>query len=229
MKRAKIVLFMVVIAALYGAGVTGLHLSTVKTVEQNKLFLEQKALVELFGLGDVKTLSKEQIAKLVDTQIDQTEKITDPQTGHTLTLLKAYDSAARDHLTAYAFPFSGIGFWAEIKGYIAVDSGLQKTVGMKVIEQSETPGLGARIEEPFFVKPFIDGLDITAPAPGKNYIYMGTAGNTPEPGTAQYGRTFDAITGATQTSLAMTRMLNAAVAEFSRAVISRKAGEHHGL
>lgn len=225
MKRLKTVFFMVVIAALYGAGVTGLHLSTIKTVEQNNRLIEQKALVELFGLGNVKTLSKDQIDRIVQTQIDRSEILTDPQTGQTIPLLKAYDSAARNHLIAYAFPFSGIGFWAEIKGYIAVDSKLEKTVGMKVIEQTETPGLGGRIEEPFFVQPFKGGLDITPPAPGKNYIYMGTAGSTAEPGTAQYGRTFDAITGATQTSLAMGRMINAAVTEFSRAVADRKAGE----
>lgn len=225
MKRIKTILFMVAVAALWGAGVTGLHLSTVKTVEQNDRFIEQKALVQLFGLGDVKMLSKEEIARVVETQIDRSETLTDPQSGKTIPLLKAYDSAAHDHLIAYGFPFSGIGFWAEIKGYIAVDSAMKKTVGMKVISQTETPGLGGRIEELFFVKPFADGLDITPPAPGKNYIYMGTADNKPEPGTAQYGRSFDAITGATQTSLAMGRMLNAAVAGFSRAVENRKAGE----
>jgi Na+-transporting NADH:ubiquinone oxidoreductase subunit C len=224
MKRIKIVVFMVVIAALYGAGVTGLHLSTVKTVEQNNRLIEQKALVELFGLGDVKTLSKDQIAKIVETQIDRSETLTDPQTGRQMTLLKAYSSSAKDQPVAYGFPFSGIGFWAEIKGYVAIDSELRKTVGMKVIEQTETPGLGGRIEEPFFVQPFKDGLNVTPPAPGKNYIYMGTAGSKPDPGTAQYGRTFDAITGATQTSLAMSRMLNEAVAEFSRAVADRNAG-----
>ena len=225
MKRLKTVLFMVAIAALYGAGVTGLHLSTVKAVEQNNRLIEQKALVELFGLGDVKTLSKDQIGQIVQTQIDRSETLTDPQTGKTIPLLKAYTDASRTTLEAYAFPFSGIGFWAEINGYIAVDSKLQKTVGFKVIEQTETPGLGSRIEnEEFYGVFFSPGLNITPPAPGKNYIYMGTAGSKAEPGTAQYGRTFDAITGATQTSLAMGRMLNAAVAEFSRAAASRKAG-----
>jgi Na+-transporting NADH:ubiquinone oxidoreductase subunit C len=226
MKRFKIVVFMIVIAALYGAGVTGLHLSTVKTVEQNNRLIEQKALVDLFKLGDVKTLSKDQIAKIVETQIDRSETLTDPQTGKTVPLLKAYTDASRTTLKSYAFPFSGIGFWAEIKGYIAVDAELKKTTGFKVIEQTETPGLGSRIEnEEFYGVFFSPGLTITPPAPGKDYLYMGTAGNKPDPGTAQYGRTFDAITGATQTSLAMGRMLNAAVAEFSRAVASRKAGE----
>jgi len=214
----------VVITAIFGAGVTGLHLSSRKTVEQNIRFIEQKALVELFGLGDVKTLSKGKIGQIVETQIDQSELLTDPQTGKQIPLLKAYANSARENLTAYGFPFSGIGFWAEIKGYIAVDSSLTKTVGLKVIAQVETPGLGARIEEPFFVKPFADGLDITDPTPDASYLYMGMPGSKADPGTAQYGRTFDAITGATQTSLAMERMLNAAVAEFRRSVDNRKAG-----
>jgi len=225
MKRVKTVLFMVVIAALYGAGVTGLHLGSRATVEKNKRFIEQRALVELFGLGDIQILSKEEIAQIVETQIDRNETLTDPQTGRTIPLLKAYADAEKTELLAYGFPFSGIGFWTEITGYIAVDSTLKKTVGLKVITQAETPGLGARIEEAFFVKPFADGLDITEPAPGASYLYMCAPGTKPEPGTAQYGRNFDAITGATQTSLAMERMLNAAVAEFGRCVQNREAGE----
>ncbi|MBM4153112.1 MAG: FMN-binding protein [Kiritimatiellaceae bacterium] len=225
MKRLKTVPFMLVIALLYGAGVTGLHLSTVKTVEQNTRFLEEKTLVELFKLGDVHTLAKDKISQIVATQIDRSETITDPQTGKKIELLKAYDNPDRKNLVAYGIPFSGIGFWAEIKGYIAMDSQLKKTVGMKVMSQTETPGLGGRIEEPFFMQPFIDGLDITPPAENKNYLYMGSQGGKPKEGTAQYGRTFDAITGATQTTLAMERMLNSAVASFNRALAVRKVGE----
>jgi Na+-transporting NADH:ubiquinone oxidoreductase subunit C len=225
MKRIKTILFMVAITALFGAGVTGLHLSSLQTVKENQKLLEQKALVELFGLGDVKNLSKREIAELVENQIDRSEILTDPQTGRKIPLLKAFADPQKTKLIAYGFPFSGIGFWAEISGYIAVDASLKKTVGLKVITQSETPGLGARIEESSFVKPFIEGLDISQPPPGKSYIYMNAGGSEPDPGTPQYGRTFDAITGATQTSLAMERMLNSAVAEFRRAADNREAGE----
>lgn len=216
---------MVAVALLFGAGVTGLNLSTRKTVQKNKTFIEQRALVELFDLGDIKALSKAEIATIVENQIDRSEVLTDPETGRQIPLLKAYVDANHSQLKAYGFPFSGIGFWAEITGYIAVDASLSKTVGLKVISQSETPGLGARIEEDFFVEPFAEGLTISQPKDGNSYLYMGTAGATPDPGTPQYGRTFDAITGATQTSLAMERMLNASVAEFSRAVQNRNAGE----
>lgn len=226
MKRVKTVLFMIVIAGLFGSGVTGLNISTRKTIEQNKQFIEQRALVELFGLndGDITKLTKHEIAAIVENQIDRSEVLTDPKTGKQIPLLKAFADEQQNNLVAYGFPFKGIGFWTEITGYIAVDASLQKTVGLKVIAQAETPGLGARIEEPFFVRPFADGLDISKPAPGSSYIYMGTAGAKADPGTPQYGRTFDAITGATQTSLAMERMLNASVAEFRRAVDNRTAG-----
>jgi len=225
MKRIQTVLFMVVVTAVFGAGVTGLHLSSVKTVAENKRFVEQKALVSLFDLGKIDELSKEKIAGIVENQIDRSEVLTDPQTGKPIPLLKAYADADRSELIAYGFPFSGIGFWTEITGYMAVDASLQETVGLKVITQGETPGLGARIEEPFFVEPFEQGLDITKPAQDNNYIYMSAAGSEPDPGTPQHGRSFDAITGATQTSLAMERMLNNAIAEFRRAVDNRETGE----
>jgi len=225
MKRIKTVFFMVVITALFGAGVTGLHLSSQQTVQENQTLLEQKALVELFGLGDIEMLSKQEISAIVDHQIDRSEVLTDPQTGRQVPLLKAFADKERTDLLAYGFPFSGIGFWAEISGYIAVDSSLKETVGLKVITQSETPGLGARIEESDFVQPFNDGLDISQPPPGKSYIYMGTGGSQPEPGKPRHGRTFDAITGATQTSLAMERMLNTAIAEFRRAADNREGAQ----
>jgi len=225
MKRIQTVLFMVMVTAVFGAGVTGLHLSSMETVAQNKRFIEQKALVSLFGLGNIDDLSKEKIANIVKTQINRSEVLTDPQTGRQIPLLKAYADADRSELVAYGFPFSGIGFWTEITGYIAVDASLQETVGLKVITQGETPGLGARIEEPFFIEPFKKGLDITTPADGNDYIYMSAAGSEPDPGTPQHGRSFDAITGATQTSLAMERMLNNAIAEFRRAADNRGEGD----
>lgn len=217
MERIKIVLFMIIIAAVFGGGVTGIYLATKDTVEQNKVFVSKKALVELFDLGDANSLSKDEIINLAAKRIDDSEEITDPQTGAVMNLLKAYEDNAQTQLKAYGFKFDGIGFWAVIEGYIAVSPDLSKTTGLKVIQQSETPGLGGRIEEPFFIQPFADGITITAPTDGGPYIYMGSADNKATTGP-RVGREFDAITGATQTSMAMDRMLNEDIAAFSRAM-----------
>lgn len=221
-------LFMLTLTALFGAGVTGLHLGTQQLVAQNQAFLRQRALVELFGLGDPTQLSKQEVATIVTAQIDSSEQLTDPETGRKVPLLKAYRTARRQQLIACAFPFSGTGFWDEISGYIAVDAAFKKTVGLKVLTQSETPGLGARIEESEFVRPFAAGLNIQAPTSGECYLYLGTGTFSPEPGTPQHGRTFDAVTGATQTSLAMERMLNDAIATFRRCIQHREA-EKNGM
>ena len=230
MKQLKTILFMIAIAALFGSGVTALFLSSAETVEQNRHFLEQKTLVELFQLGDPTTLSKAEIAALVRTRIDATETLIDPATQQTMPLLKAYTDAEHTDLIAYGFPFNGIGFWAEITGFIAVDADLQRTVGLKVATQAETPGLGARIEKPEFFAVFFDpGLKITRPDDGETFVCMVSQGNRPAPGTAQYERAFDALSGATQTSLAMERMLNATLAQFSRCIANRPTGDSHGL
>lgn len=215
--RIYVVVFMVVIAALFGAGVTGINLSAQEKLEQNENLQMQKALVRLFGLGDVDALEPQEIDELVNTRIDRSEKRTDPETGWQFTLLKAYEDDAHQQLKAYAFRFRGLGFWAPIEGMLAVSPDLKKTVGCIILEQKETPGLGGRIEEPVFTRSFDEGLLITPPEKGTQFLYMGN-GTEPEKGTPQYGRQFDAITGATQTSLAMERILNEHLARFNRAM-----------
>ncbi|MFC1467262.1 FMN-binding protein [Verrucomicrobiota bacterium] len=218
MKRLYIVFFMVAVAAVFGAGVTGINLLARKTLEQNARLIRQKALIRLFKLADVSRLSKDEIEQVVSRQIDDSETRTDPETGWEFKLLKAYEDAERTRLKSYAFKFRGVGFWAPIEGLLAVSPDLQKTLGCIIVEQKETPGLGGRIEEAFFSRPFEEGLLITPPEKGAPCIYMGTS--EPEPGSPQYQRQFDAITGATQTSMAMERMLNDHIMRFNRAMRS---------
>lgn len=218
MKRLYIVFFMVAIAAVFGAGVTGINVLARKTLEQNDRLIRQKALIKLFNLADVSQLSKDEVEQIVNSQIDDSETRRDPETGWEFQLLKAYEDADRTQLKSYAFKFRGLGFWAPIEGLLAVTPDLQKTAGCIIVEQQETPGLGGRIEEPFFMRPFEDGLLITPPEKGAQIIYMGST--KPDPGSPQDGRQFDAITGATQTSLAMKRILNDYLMRFNRAMHS---------
>ncbi len=209
---------MISIAAVFGSGVTGIYLASQNIMLQNEAFLEQKSLVELFDLGEVKVLSKDQVRILVEERIDATEKRIDPETNWEFTIIKAFNDAEHKSLKAYGFEFQGLGFWAPIKGKLAVTPDLSKTIGIKITQQQETPGLGGRIEEKVFTESFIKGLDITPPAKGKTYLYMGVTDTQPQEGSQQYGRKFDAITGATQTSMSMERMLNEFVARFARAM-----------
>ncbi len=226
MQRFKTVLFMIAVAVVFGSAVTGIHLLSQKTMRENEAFLEQKSLVELFNLGKVKSLSKAEMNTLIQQQIDSSEKCIDPVTNWQFTIIKAFKDSTQKELKGYGFEFEGLGFWAPIKGKLAVSPDLSKTIGIKITQQQETPGLGGRIEEEIFTTSFAEGLTISPPKSGKAFLYMGAPELEPQKGSPQFERKFDAITGATQTSMSMERMLNDFVARFVRAMNNRKEAEN---
>ncbi|MEN3008702.1 FMN-binding protein [Pseudothermotoga sp.] len=97
----------------------------------------------------------------------------------------------------YGYIFQGNGLWGPIVGVIAVDSKVSKILGIDFISQSETPGLGARIEEAWFKEQFR----------GKN-VQHGLVVTKARTGAENE---VDAITGATSTSKAVERIVNDAL------------------
>lgn len=91
-----------------------------------------------------------------------------------------------------AISISGSGFQGPITLIVALDD--DTISGFKVVSQVETPGLGARITEEQFQNSFI-GKKVS------KGIFMTRSGNA---GVSE----FDAITGATETSRSLERILN---------------------
>jgi Na+-transporting NADH:ubiquinone oxidoreductase subunit C len=123
-------------------------------------------------------------------------------------------------VVGYAFPISGIGFWATIRGYLAVSPDGAHTLGIAFLDHAETPGLGGRITERGFRRQFV-GLDVSRSIGGR-FVTIGHE-RPSGPADPLYGRYVDAITGATGTSLALEKFLNADIARF------RQAAEAAGL
>ncbi len=94
---------------------------------------------------------------------------------------EAYDEEGKQR--GYGFIFTGQGMWGEIRYAAGIDQEYKLT-GMTVLDQSETPGLGARIEEPWFKEQF-QGL------------------KAEEIELKKFGGKIDTITGATTTSKAV--------------------------
>lgn len=108
---------------------------------------------------------------------------------------------------AYAIPFAGKGFWDTIKGVIAIAPDKTTVVGFQIYEQSETPGLGAEISQPWFGKQF-QGKTL---ASGAAAIIFRRKGDPLGP------HDVEAVTGGTQTSVRLERLLNKAVATWRAA------------
>lgn len=94
-------------------------------------------------------------------------------------------------------PVSGAGYGGRIDAILALRGDMNSVAGFAITGQSETPGLGARIEEPAWLSQF-PGKEL-ADATGPRFaVARGAAGSEYE---------VDGITGATRTGNAVTSMV----------------------
>ena len=105
---------------------------------------------------------------------------------------------------AVAFVFEGSGVWGPIVGVIAFESDFRTIRYIEILQQEETPGLGARIVERAYLDTF-NQVTMRAEAP---FLTISRSADPEDPND------LDAITGATRTSDRFEIMLNAAYARF---------------
>lgn len=103
-----------------------------------------------------------------------------------------------DDVELMILPIAGAGYNGTIEAMIALSGDMDTIAGMTVTNQSETPGLGARIEEPAWQASFA----------GTRYLDdQGNMAFSVARGPASTEFEVDGITGATRTSNAMTRIV----------------------
>ena len=115
-------------------------------------------------------------------------------------------------LEAVAFKLEGSGLWAPISMLIALKPNLETIHGMAILEQAETPGLGARIVEAEFLAGFV-GKRIEP-----EIILVSRK-------KAERENEVDAITGATLSSKALEEIINKESHRYREAIISSKIRE----
>jgi Na+-transporting NADH:ubiquinone oxidoreductase subunit C len=115
-------------------------------------------------------------------------------------------------IVAYALPISGQGFWAPIKGVIGIKADRRTITGIAFYEQNETPGLGAQITTSAFTSQF----------QGKVISSSDKPLNIRRPTDALGTSDVHAVTGATQTSTRLEKILNDALKKW-RAELDEKS------
>ncbi|MCB5266933.1 MAG: FMN-binding protein [Candidatus Cloacimonetes bacterium] len=119
---------------------------------------------------------------------------------------QAFQAVVGDSVVAYCFEIKGKGLWGSMKGLISTTTDLKTIVDFAIVDQMETPGLGARIEEDWFLSQFRNRLFVQAPDADdvtKDYEFIS---ETQEPETSNQ---LKRVTGATITSDSVLRMLRA--------------------
>lgn len=184
-ERLFTVFFMFVVTLVCISAVSALNLATADVVARNASLFMRRAVLEAAGM-DPSGPPDEIIGRYQAAVREQTSR-----NGESYYRVGVQENATP---RAYVFVRSGAGLWGRITAVVGVDETRETLIGVTFVEHNETPGLGARIDEPWFKQQF----------KGKRQPLR----RVPEGTQSVSVNDFDAITGATITSRAVESILN---------------------
>lgn len=196
---------MMIISLVFGTAISSVHYATLDILKKNERLLKNRVICRAFNLK-VSGETADDYQKTIDENITF-DQIT--YKGRTWDVYRQKDTGN------IGFVFSGTGFWDRITGIMVLSPDFSKVVNIQILDQKETPGLGARIKDPWFTNQF-KGVTIEWSKPVDKRIIVGAS---PDPNAKNR---VDAITGATQTSLALMRFLNSELELFRKAIKETK-------
>jgi Na+-transporting NADH:ubiquinone oxidoreductase subunit C len=204
--RLYSILYMFAITFACTAIVTGIY-----AANENRIALNEKTKLSkvILNVLDIK-------APLADKEVIRTFKNRVQQRSLDGRLYYRGMSQDGKSVIGYAFPLQGAGLWGQIYGMMGVDTHLKKVLGVAFYKHSETPGLGGRITEPWFVDQF-KGKGLELGGKKDMYFYLVPQGEATGP------HEVDAITGATLTSNGVERFMNRDLKEYLP-IIAKKEG-----
>lgn len=186
-----VVFFTFVACALFVLVLAAANEFTKPLATANREFTEKAAVLDALGIA---WKDKAQAGSLYDSQVTRIESSSP----------RAYRSTI-DGTEYLAVEQSGAGLWGTITIILAATPDASRIRGIQLITQNETPGLGGRIEEAWFLGQFRGeradaGVRIATGAESK-----GTGDADPDNGV------LDGVSGASRTSSAFEAIVNDAL------------------
>ena len=184
---------MVVIVAFLLAFVS----QTLKVQQENNVALDtQKQILYSLNMRDVITsMSDDEINALFEKSVTQIDSVADEKGKKKPYLYYATVNGEQK----YVLPMKGQGMWGGISCFLAIDSDKNTVYGAYFNHESETAGLGAEIK---------DNADWQAKFQGKTIFGSDNSAIALSVEKAVNNETtVDAVTGATVTSTAVSKML----------------------
>ena len=176
--------FTFIVTFTMGILLSAAHTSTIDVVERNELERRKSTVLSAIGIGGDST--DEIFAAYANL-----ERLDEGGPG-----LYLYSGTGEPII---ARQFSGAGVWGDIVAVVSVNADVTRIIGVEILDQNETPGLGGRVT----TSAFLDQL--RGERIGPDGIFVQTRG----PGDYDSENAqIDGITGATGTTRAFDRMLN---------------------
>ncbi len=194
MKRDSIpyvVLFTFVVSAVFVTLLALANEGTKPLVEANKAYASQAAVLDALGIPYA---DKDEAQRLYAASVTAIEGA----------IPRAYRATVegQDYI---AVEQSGAGLWGTITIILAADPAAQRIRGVQLVAQNETPGLGGRIEEAWFLNQFRGEV-----ANGGVRIAVGAESKGTGDADGENGLV-DGVTGASRTSSSFEVIVNEAL------------------
>jgi Na+-transporting NADH:ubiquinone oxidoreductase subunit C len=191
------VVFMLVITLVFISVTSVIYTVTKDTIKLNERLLLKRAV--LYSAGLIVPDDPKEAEALYDKRV---EEISGENAEILYYIIRSLDSAT---VESYVISRTGPGLWGEITCTIGFDQGIRTFLGIEIIDQNETPGLGGRIGEPWFKEQFNGKIPPLSTVPeGKK-----TTENE-----------FQAITGASYSTAAIQDIMNGAIV-YAQEIIPR--------
>lgn len=185
------ILFMAVLTIIFTSVLAFLNYNSIDAIAYNEETDLRKTILYVFDI-DADFEDPKDIERAFNESVEEIDADGER---------KEYVVKKDGKIEAYAFPVGGNGLWGTIEGYAAVSADYNTLLGVDFVSHSETPGLGGRISEEWYKSQF-RGVDLTE-ADEEFLVYR----PSPEGNV-------DAISGATQTSKAVSNFLNEDIYEY---------------
>ena len=193
-KRLYGVFYMFFVTAFFSSIVIGFARFTDEKVRANKQLAFEKAILSVLPNLLAPDASNLQLHQKFVEKVN----LPDQHSGNACTLKE------QGKLVAYALPIEGRGFWSNIKGIIGIESDKKTIIGIAFYEQNETPGLGAQILTSDFRDQFKGKIISVTDKP----MRIKPAGEVLRENDVH------AVTGATQTSTRLEKIINDALTKW---------------
>lgn len=177
----KMMLFVILLGTIVSGLLVGMDMFTKDRIARNQEALVKSSILDAYNIG----YNFNTIFDVFEDNV--TEVILDNQTFY-----------IDNETNQVSYIFEGSGVWGPIKAIMTLESDFKTIVGITILEQEETPGLGGVLAE----KPYLDTYVGTILAESSPYIIIRHDSGE------NLDNEVDAITGGTRTSEAFMKMVN---------------------
>ncbi|MEN8258569.1 MAG: FMN-binding protein [Thermodesulfobacteriota bacterium] len=192
-KRVYAVFYMFCLTLVFTSLVTVAKVVNEERIAVNQQANRQRVILTVLKISQAFTAPRDEIARLFASHISESE-------AGGRTIYSAHDPVSKEGL-GHAFALRGIGFWGPIEAMVGVDAELSRVLAIEFYRHQETPGLGARITEPWFTEQFA-GLSLVEEPGDEGFFTISP------PAPDKPALELDAVTGATLTTRAVETFVN---------------------